>query len=151
MLSIDVNETAEYPAILKLYPYNSGYVATRLRGYAATWLRGYVGKRLTQTLTLTATLTLTITLILTPTLTLTLKLVLTLTVTQTQTPGVRGYVATRTVIASNWLGILQLSPSGVANADNNNNNNNNNIVVCITRFYYKFPHYLSSHWLRAYS
>ena len=25
--------TAEYPAISKLYPYNSGYVATRLRGY----------------------------------------------------------------------------------------------------------------------
>ena len=34
--------TAEYPAILRLYPHNSGYVATRLRGYAAKWLRGYV-------------------------------------------------------------------------------------------------------------
>ena len=30
--------TAEYPAILGLYPHNSGYVATWLRGYAATWL-----------------------------------------------------------------------------------------------------------------
>ena len=95
MLSIHVNEIAEHPAILKLYPYNSGYVATRLRGCGATGLRGYVAIRLTQTLTLTATPTLTITLILTPTLTLTLKLVLTLTVTQTQTPGIRGYVATR--------------------------------------------------------
>ena len=54
MLSIDVNETAEYPAILKLYAYDSGYVATRLRGYAATglrdngttWLRGYGATRL---------------------------------------------------------------------------------------------------------
>ena len=34
--------TAEYPAILRLYPHNCGYVATRLRGYAAKWLRGYV-------------------------------------------------------------------------------------------------------------
>lgn len=47
--------TAEYPAILKLYPCNSRYVATWLRGYVASgyaaypngnsnpkWLRGYV-------------------------------------------------------------------------------------------------------------
>ena len=34
--------TAEYPAILGLYPHSSGYVATWLRGYVATWLRGYV-------------------------------------------------------------------------------------------------------------
>ena len=47
--------TAEYLAILKLYPFNSRYVATWLRGYVASgyaaypngnsnpkWLRGYV-------------------------------------------------------------------------------------------------------------
>ena len=34
--------TAEYPAILMLYPHNSGYVATRLRGYVVMWLSGYV-------------------------------------------------------------------------------------------------------------
>ena len=34
--------TAEYPAILGLYPHNSGYVATWLRGYATKWIRGYV-------------------------------------------------------------------------------------------------------------
>ena len=61
MLSIHVNEIAEHPAILKLYPYNSGYVATRLRGcgatglrgYGATRLRGYVATRLALTVTLT--------------------------------------------------------------------------------------------------
>ena len=50
--------TAEYPAILKLYPCNSRYVATWLRGYVASgyaaypngnsnpkWLRGYVAIR----------------------------------------------------------------------------------------------------------
>ena len=37
--------TAEYPAILKLYPCNSRYVAT--------WLRGYVATQLTLTVTLT--------------------------------------------------------------------------------------------------
>ena len=34
--------TAEYPAILGLYPHNSGYVAAWLRGYATKWIRGYV-------------------------------------------------------------------------------------------------------------
>ena len=40
--------TAEYPAILKLYPCNSRYVAT--------WLRGYVASGYAETLTVTLTL-----------------------------------------------------------------------------------------------
>ena len=87
-----------------------GYTATRLRVYAATVLRDYdEATWITLTLTLTPTLALTLTLILTPTPTLTLILTLTLTVTQTQSPGVRGYVATGTVVASKWPGILHLN------------------------------------------
>ena len=32
--------TAEYLAILKIYPYNSGYAALLLGGYGAMWLCG---------------------------------------------------------------------------------------------------------------
>ena len=32
---------AEYPATLKLYPYNSGYAAAQLRDYVAMWLHSY--------------------------------------------------------------------------------------------------------------
>ena len=34
----DHRVTAEYPAILKLYPHNSGYVATWLGGHRAEWV-----------------------------------------------------------------------------------------------------------------
>ena len=58
--------TTEYPAILKLYSYNSGYLATCLRSYVAggypahpnsnsnpKWLRGYGPTQLNLTVTLT--------------------------------------------------------------------------------------------------
>ena len=73
-----------------------GFTARWLRGYRATWLHGdramglcfYVATQLTLTPTHSPTLN------------------LNPNVTQTQTPGVRGFVATRGVIALKWLGIL---------------------------------------------
>ena len=123
---------------------DSGYAATGLRDYVAKGLRGNVATRLILTLTLTPTLTLTLTLILTPTLTLTLTVIL--TVTQTQPRGVRIYVATRTVIASKWPGILQLSPSILFFHRSRYLRR-----LALYDFIIHCPHYLSSHWLGAYS
>ena len=52
-LRTDIGVTAEYQAILKLYPYNSGYVATQVSLTLTLTLSGYAAMQLSLTITLT--------------------------------------------------------------------------------------------------